>query len=64
MLLGNNALLNEYSYAFAQRVEVVLSFLPGSECSKLNVKSGNLPVAVILKHCETYNSLFCWQTVC
>lgn len=46
-----------------QGLEVVLRFLRGNECSKLNVKSGNFPVAAIPKHCETCNSLFCWQTV-
>lgn len=51
------------SYASRQGLEVVLPFLRGSECSELNVKSGKLPVTVILKQCETCNSLFCWQAV-
>lgn len=46
-----------------QGLEVVLPLLRGNKCSKLNVKSGNPPVAVIPKHCGTCNSLFCWQTV-
>lgn len=52
-----------YSYASMQGLEVMLPVLWGSEWSKLNMKSGNLPVTVILKCCETCNPLFCWQTV-